>query len=425
MSIRGRRFAVGILVACTMTACTTVPESSNEPTAELEVVSWWTSGSEQRALRVLLDAYKASHADVTVTSGAVAGGAGSNAQIVLAQRLLDGDPPDTWQTFPGGALRAFVDRNQVADVSELYASGLATAIPDTIREGLTVDGKQYGVPTSSHRGNVLFFNKAMLAKAGVSEPGADYTTATFADDLAKLDESGVTPLCLGAKDPFTTTALFENTLLSVIGDDGWRRISEDRFDWNSESVDEALRRFGQILDDADPEAAGLTWDAATKKLADGECAFESMNDSAFGELINAGAVEGKTFGQVPFPGTDGMYIAVVDTFVQARQSPNGRNAHDFLAVLGSPATQLAFSEAKGSVPIRTDVDVSSLTPYQQSAAESLRSDIVLWSIAHGEAVSPQFQQGFYDAVASYVRSRDPEAFRSTLVEAMRRQPPAK
>ena len=275
---------------------------------------------------MLFDAYKASHADVTVTNGAVAGGAGSNAQIVLAQRLLDGDPPDTWQTFPGGALRAFVDRNQVADVSDLYASGLATALPDTIREGLTVDGKQYGVPTSAHRGNVLFFNKAMLAKAGVSEPGADYTTAAFMDDLATLDEAGVTPLCLGAKDPFTTTALFENTLLGVIGDDGWRRISQDRFDWNSEEVEQALRQFGQILDDADPEAAGLTWDAATKKLADGECAFESMNDSAFGELINEGAIEGKTFGQVPYPGTDGRYIAVVDTFVQARQSANAVNA---------------------------------------------------------------------------------------------------
>ena len=29
-------------------------------------------------------------------------------------------------------------------------------------------------------------------------------------------------------------------------------------------------------------------------------------------------------------------------------------------------------------------------------------------------MSPQFQQGFYDAVATYVRSRDAKAFRSTL-----------
>ena len=100
MSVRGRLIAVGLLVACTMSACTTVPESSTEPTDQLEVVSWWTSGSEQRALRVLFDAYQAGHSEVTVTSGAVAGGAGSNAQVVLAQRLLAGDPPTSGRPSP-------------------------------------------------------------------------------------------------------------------------------------------------------------------------------------------------------------------------------------------------------------------------------------------------------------------------------------
>jgi glucose/mannose transport system substrate-binding protein len=272
---------------------------------------------------------------------------------------------------------------------------------------------------------VLFYNKALLAQAGVSEPGASYQMSAFVDDLKKLDQAGVTPLCLGAKDPFTTTAVFENTLLGTVGVDGWRRIAEDRFDWSSEPVNDALRTFGQILDRADPQAAGLTWDAATKKLADGECAFETMNDSAFGELVSAGALADTTFGVVPYPGTDKTYVAVVDTFVQARQSANARNAHDFLAVIASPEVQLAFSKEKGSVPIRSDVDVSSLSPYQQSAAASLRGDTVVWSIVHGEAVSPQFQQGFYDAVATYVRSRDAKAFRGTLTDALQRQVPAK
>jgi glucose/mannose transport system substrate-binding protein len=407
-------------------ACAPDRGSSQKSTTDLEVVSWWTSGSEQQALTVLFDGYRAAHSGVTVTNGAVAGGAGSNAQVVLAQRLLSGKPPDVWQTFPGGALRAYADQGQVGDVSDLYGQGgLAAALPEVIRVGLTVDGKQYGVPTSAHRGNMLFYNTALLAKAGVSQPGAGYLPPTFLDDLAKLDKANITPLCLGAKDPFTTTALFENTLLSVVGADGWRRIAEDRFDWNSGSVGEALRRFGQILDYADPQAAAVTWDAATKKLANGECAFETLNDSAFGELVSAGAVDGKTFGEVPYPGTAGTYVAVVDTFVRARQSENARNASDFLAVLGSPATQLAFSKAKGSVPIRTDVDVSSLTPYQQSAAKALRSDMVLWSIVHGEAMRPQFQQGFYDAVATYVRSRDAKTFSTTLTDAMRRQAPPK
>ncbi|HEX4101052.1 MAG TPA: ABC transporter substrate-binding protein [Pseudonocardiaceae bacterium] len=426
MRLRGILTVLGLVIACVLVACAPDRGVSQRFATDLEVVSWWTSGSEQQALTVLFDAYRAAHPGATVTNGAVAGGGGSNAQVVLAQRLLSGNPPDVWQTFPGGALRAYVDQGQVADLSDLYGQGgLATVLPEVIRDGLTVDGKQYGVPTSAHRGNMLFYNTALLARAGVAQPGAGYLSTTFLDDLAKLDKAGIKPLCLGAKDPFTTTALFENTLLSVVGADGWRRIAEDRFHWDSDSVAEALRRFGQILDYADPQAAALTWDAATKKLADGECAFETLNDSAFGELVSAGAVDGKTFGEVPYPGTDGTYVAVVDTFVAARQSQNARKASEFLAVLGSPDTQLAFSKAKGSVPIRTDVDVSSLTPYQQSAAKALRSGTVLWSIVHGEATRPQFQQGFYDAVATYVRGRDAKAFRTTLTDAMRRQAPPK
>lgn len=426
MRLRRLLATLGLVIACASVACAPDVGVSQRSATDLEVVSWWTSGSEQQALTVLFDAYRAAHSGATVTNGAVAGGGGSNAQVVLTQRLLSGNPPDVWQTFPGGALRAYVDQGQVADLSDLYdQGGLAAVLPEVIRDGLTVDGKQYGVPTSAHRGNMLFYNTALLAKAGVAQPGPGYLPPTFLDDLAKLDKAGITPLCLGAKDPFTTTALFENTLLSVVGADGWRRIAEDRFRWDSDSVAEALRRFGQILDYADPQAAALTWDAATKKLADGECAFETLNDSAFGELVSAGAVDGKTFGAVPYPGTDGTYVAVVDTFVRARQSENARKASEFLAVLGSPDTQLAFSKAKGSVPIRTDVDVSSLTPYQQSAAKALRSGMVLWSIVHGEAMRPQFQQGFYDAVATYVRSRDAKAFRTTLTDAMRRQAPPK
>ena len=424
MRLRSLLAAFGLVIACVSVACAPDRGVSQRSATGLEVVSWWTSGSEQQALTVLFNAYRAAHPGATVTNRAVAGGGGSNAQVVLAQRLLSGNPPDVWQTFPGGALRAYVDQGQVADLSDLYDQGrLAAVLPEVIRDGLTVDGKQYGVPTSAHRGNMLFYNTALLAKAGVTQPGAGYLPPTFLDDLAKLGKAGITPLCLGAKDPFTTTALFENTLLSVVGADGWRRIAEDRFHWDSDSVAEALRRFGQILDYADPQAAALTWDAATRKLANGECAFETLNDSAFGELVSAGAVDGKTFGEVPYPGTDGTYVAVVDTFVRARQSDNARKASEFLAVLGSPDTQLAFSKAKGSVPIRTDVDVSSLTPYQQSAAKALRSGTVLWSIVHGEATRPQFQQGFYDAVATYVRSRDAKAFRTTLTDAMRRQAP--
>ena len=423
-----RRLAVALALALVASvACTTEEtRSSDEATSNLEVISWWTSGSEEQALNVLFDAYRREHPGVTIVNATVAGGGGSNASVVLAQRLLRGDPPDSWQTFPGGALRQYASQNQLSDVSDVVRdSGLGANVPKVVLDGLTVNGKQYGVPTSSHRGNVLFFNQKLLAKAGVAEPSTGYTPENFVSDLAKLKAAGVIPLCLGAKDRFTTTALFENVLLGVVGADGWSKITADRFDWRGEQVRQALTQFGKIIDYADPEAAGLSWDAATKKLASGGCAFETMNDSAYGELVKAGAKEGTDFGAVAYPGTDGNYVAVVDTFVRARQATNGRNASDFLTVIGAPDVQVAFSKVKGSIPVRTDADISSLSPYQQSAAQAFRTKTVLWSIVHGSAMSPQFQQGFYDAVETYVRSRDARAFSNTLTEAMGRQPPAK
>ena len=47
---------------------------------------------------------------------------------------------------------------------------------------MSIDGKQYGVPTGAHRGNVLWFNSGALTKAGVSAPGAGYTFEQFFDD---------------------------------------------------------------------------------------------------------------------------------------------------------------------------------------------------------------------------------------------------
>ncbi|HET9649313.1 MAG TPA: ABC transporter substrate-binding protein [Microlunatus sp.] len=407
-----------------LAACGTDNQGQAQATDKLELISWWTSGSEAEALQVLIDAFKAKDPNVEVVNAPVVGGGGANAQVVLTQRLLAGDPPDVWQTFPSAALRSYVAQRQVSDVSSIVQqSGLDKTVPQVILDGLTVNGNQYGVPTSSHRGNMLFFNLDVLKKAGVAKPGNGYTVEDWISDLKKVKQSGAVPLCVGARDSFTTAALFENILLSVIGPQGWDQIVADRFNWNGAQVRKALDLFGQALDQVDPQAAGLSWDEATKKLGDGGCAFETMNDSAFGELIKAGKVDGTTFSEVPFPGTGASYVAVVDTFVKARSATNAKNAQDFLAVIADPAVQLAFSKAKGSVPVRTDVDVSSLTPYQQSASTALRNSRVLWSIVHGSAMSPTFQQGFYDAVDAYVRTRDPKAFSTTLVNAVAQQPP--
>ena len=126
------------------------------------------------------------------------------------------------------------------------------------------------------------------------------------------------------------------------------------------------------------------------------------------------AVEGKDFGYIAYPGTAGTYLAIVDTFVVSADAKDGVNAMKFLETVADPATSLAFNRVKGSVPIRRDVDVASLPPYQQQASKSLWADGILLSITHGELMPSGFQQAMYDAVATYVQSRNVNAFIDTL-----------
>ena len=414
--------AVAVL-ALTLAACGgDAPTSATTDTRQLEVVSWWTSGSEAAALDALLAAFRKAHPDVESVNGAVPGGAGSKAIVELAERLQDDDPPDVWQTFTGKSVQGYARRGVIRSVAPVYEDGdLRARMHPTILRSVLRDGRPYGVPTGAHRSNVLWFSKPLLAQAGVTPPASGYTLDAFLADLEKVDASGDAPaLCLGGKDRFTTVELLENTLLSLIGERGWRDMVDDKLDWRGDRVRTALRRLGTMLRFSDPAASDLTWDAATKKLAAGGCAFESMNDSAFGELIAAGAKEGEDFGAVAFPGTESSFLAVVDVFVAATQAKNAKNALAFLGEISRPATQLAFNAAKGSVPVVRDSDVSSLTGYQRASSKTLWSSPVLLSIAHGEAMSPEFQAGFYEAVSTYVRTRNADAFAEDLEEAVAR-----
>jgi glucose/mannose transport system substrate-binding protein len=410
--------AVAVL-ALALGACGNSTTSATKSTKQLEVVSWWTSGSEAAALDALFASFRKSSPGVDVVNGAVPGGAGSKAIVELAKRLQRDDPPDVWQTFAGKSVQGYARRGVVRSVAPVFASdNLGARMNPTILKSVMRDGRPYGVPTGAHRSNVLWFNKKLLDRAGVGPPSSGYTLAAFLADLAKVKAAGAAPLCLGGKDPFTTVELFENTLLSSIGTSGWKRMVGDDLDWRGDKVRTALKRFGLMLGYADPQASGLTWDQATKKLAAGGCAFESMNDSAYGELVATGAQEGKDFGATAFPGTDDSFLAVVDVFVAASGAKNAKNALAFLGGIEDRPTQLAFNKAKGSIPVVRDVDVSSLPAYQRASSKTFWAAPPLLSIAHGEAMSPAFQEGFYDAVSTYVRTRDPDAFADDLEDAV-------
>ena len=90
--------------------------------------------------------------------------------------------------------------------------------------------------------------------------------------------------------------------------------------------------------------------------------MQIMGDWAKGEFSAAKQTAGKEFGCFPGFGPRSPYIVAGDAFVFPKSTnADVIKAQKLLAVtMTSPAAQVAFSERKGSIPIRGDVDDSSL-----------------------------------------------------------------
>ena len=455
---------VALLTAATTALAITACSGGSTPTANgsIDVLSWWTSTSESSALNVLVDRYEKQNPGASVDEIAVVGGGGSQAHVVLATRIAHGDPPDVWQSLVGGNITAWHNAGAVGDVSSLFTDEVKAQLPENVLSSVSVDGKQYAAPLSAHRANVLMYNRDVLKGAGIAEPGAGYTLDQFLADLDALKaKGGTTPLCIGGADSISTAGLFESVLLATVGKEGWERIEADRFDWSGQEVQNALSTFGRLMDYTDATGLTSTWSEASGRLAAGECGFYQMNDSAFAEstvLNDSGAtasaapsaatnVDPSTApsadpsvapsaatsaapsavapdsGSSPvaatvFPGTEGMFLMVVDSFVVSSSTDNRDGANAFLTTALDPQVETDFCKVKGCVPVRNDADVSSLTPYQQQTADALRSQTVLNSISYGEVISPAMQDGFFQAVKNYIATRDAASFNRILTERL-------
>ena len=458
-----RQRVVALLTAATTALAITACSGGSTPTANgsIDVLSWWTSTSESSALNVLVDRYEKQNPGTSVDETAVVGGGGSQAHVVLATRLAHGDPPDVWQSLVGGNITAWHNAGAVGDVSSLFTDEVKAQLPENVLSSVSVDGKQYAAPLSAHRANVLMYNRDVLKGAGIAEPGEGYTLDQFLADLDALKAKGTTALCIGGADSISTAGLFEAVLLATVGKEGWERIEADRFDWSGQEVQTALNTFGRLIDYTDATGKNNTWSEASGRLAAGECGFYQMNDSAFAEstaLNDSGAAAGAgtdtdtpstgapstgtnvdtpssaapsagtnvdtpSTGASPvaatvFPGTEGMFLMVVDSFVASSSTDNRDSANAFLTTVLDPQVETDFCKVKGCVPVRNDADVSSLTPYQQQTADALRSQTVLNSISYGEVISPAMQDGFFQAVKDYISTRDAASFNRILTERL-------
>jgi glucose/mannose transport system substrate-binding protein len=378
----------------------------------VEVFTWWADGGEKAGLDGLVAQFAKDCPNFTFVNGAVAGGAGSNAKTVLATRLAQSDPPDTFQAHAGAELTDYINAGQVQDLSQEYKDwGLTTAFPQGLIDNLTVDGKIYSVPANIHRANVLWGNKTVLASAGITQNAT--TLDGFFADLDKLKAKGVTPLALG-KD-WTQLMLFESVLIADLGADKFTGLWKGQTDWSGADVTKAIADFQKLEGYTNKDTRDtFDWTDAEKLVMDSKAGYQLMGDWEAADLDAKGF---KDYSYSVFPGDTGVYQWLADSFVLPVGAKNPEGTKCWLKTVGSAAGQQAFNTKKGSIPARTDAVASAFPAYQQAAIADWKSLKQVPSCAHGSACSQGWQGAMNTAMGKFSSDGNAAALQTALVAA--------
>lgn len=373
---------------------------------QLEIFSWWTGGGEEEGLLALFDVFHKYYPGVEIINATVAGGAGTNAKAVLKTRMLGGNPPDSFQVHGGMELiDTYVVTGMMEPITDLLEKwGIIDKFPEDILKICSYKGEVYSIPVNVHRGNVVFYNKAILEEVGVEKVPS--TWPEFIEVLKKIKRAGYIPLALGDKNKWTATHLFEDILLSTLGPYNYNGLWNGRTSFEHQGVKEALEIFKELMNYVNPNHASLTWQDATLLVFEGKAAFNVMGDWAEGYLKTLGWTPGKEFGWMVVPGTKGSFMVVTDTFGLPKNAPHRENAIKWLKIISSVEGQDTFNPIKGSIPARIDADRSLYDDYLIWSMNDFATNALCPSIIHGSAAPEAFVTAINDTINMFITRKD-------------------
>jgi glucose/mannose transport system substrate-binding protein len=381
-----------------------------------EVLHWWTSAGESASVRVFADQF--TKAGGTWVDNAIAGGV--NARAAGVNRMVGGNPPTMMQFNTGKQFDELVSNDLVRDVDAQSKAGKwRELMPKPIVDATVREGKFFAVPVNIHGQNWMFYNTKVFADAGLEVP------KTFPELIAtgeKLKAKGVIPIALGGQ-PNWEHNLFRAVLVGHGGADMFRKLygARDQTIAKDPKFKEVVEVFGKMRSLVDPGSPGRNWNDATALVITNKAAMHFNGDWAKGEFIAAGQTAGKEYGCTVVGQEPKLQIGG-DVFVFPATKDKSQLAiqDKLINVLLDPTTQIEFNKKKGSIPVRMDVDVSSMDVCAQKS-HAILSDPANQVESMEILSTPNFSGAMQDAVTQYwnTPNMSADAFMEKVTNAMR------
>ncbi|MGN6318193.1 ABC transporter substrate-binding protein [Trinickia sp.] len=382
--------------------------SAAQAAESVEVLHWWTSGGESKAIGVLKD--DMTKQGYTWKDFAVAGGAGAAAMTALKTQVISGNAPSAAQ-IKGPLIKEWADQGVLVNIDSVAKEqDWKKNLPPQIDKIMQADGHYVAAPFSVHRVNWLYINKAALDKAGGKVPTTWDEFFAVAD---KMKAAGIQPVAMGGQ-PWQDFTVWEDVVLSQ-GADFYKKaiVDLDQKTLTSPQMVKVFDTVRKLTTYFDSSRTGRDWNLATAMVINGKAGMQFMGDWAKGEFANANKKAGTDYVCTAVPGTEKAYTFNVDSFVFFQQKGQKAATPGQLALaktIMSPDFQKQFSLYKGSIPVRLGVDMSS---YDDCAKKSyadeqaaIKAGGYVPSLAHGMAQGDATAGAMSDVVTKFMNSSE-------------------
>ena len=337
---------------------------------EAEVIHWWTSGGEQAAISQFAEAWQ--EMGNTWIDTAITGG--DNARGTTVNRIIGGNPPTAAQFNISKQFVDLVEQGLLQSLEEVAsAEGWRDFIyPPELIETCEFEGEFYCVPVNIHSWQWMWINNDVYKQVGLPVP---QTFEEFLAGAPKIQEAGIIPLALGGQG-WQESGMFDVVASSIMGFPLMRSVYRDKDvdafrDGRFESVLNTYRELNQFTDEGSP---GRLWNDTTAMVIEGKAAMQVMGDWARGEFAVAGMEAMKDYSCV-IPGKE-KYVALGgDVFVFPKNDdPKVKDTQLAMAsMMVNPTVQAKFNNAKGSLPMRLDVDTSAADACMQMGLDLIQN----------------------------------------------------
>ncbi|SEN30961.1 carbohydrate ABC transporter substrate-binding protein, CUT1 family [Duganella sp. CF517] len=405
--------------ATLMAAAAMAPAASSAAPAgpKAEVMHWWTSSSESAAVRKFADAYRA--AGGVWADTAVAGA--DQAKSVAINRIVGGNPPTAAQFNTTKQFRDLIDQGSLNNVDDIaLRDKWDQLMPAPILDVIKVNGHYYAAPVDIHMSTWIWYSKAAFKKAGIVQEPA--TPDELFAALDKLKAAGVVGLAHGGQ-PWQENILFQAMLANVGGKALYLSVLRERSPQaiNSEAFKKVLLAFKRLQTYVDAGSPNRNWNDATAMVVGGRAGVQIMGDWAKGEFAAAKQTAGKDFGCIAGLGPNVPYLIQGDAFVFPKtKNPETVKAQKLLATtMLAPAAQLEFNKLKGSLPILSNVDTSSMDVCAQAGMAIMKDKSRQVGMIEVH-LTPDQNGALQDVLTTYWNTRMPvEKAQKSIAAALR------